>query len=69
MATRFSHLTRPSFVRDEYLDYLDELFENYAVDVERARPILCSTFHLAEPEAEATLKFWTSSFGRRLTRR
>ena len=66
-ATTSPHPTRRSFIRHEHLDYLDELFESYAVDLTHARPMLREVFDLDEPQAEATTEFWTRSFGRRLT--
>jgi len=68
MATTIGGSTKPAFVRDEHLDYLDELFESYAVEVRRAPPLLCSAFQLGEREAEVIVEFWRSTFGRRLTR-
>ena len=68
MATTIEDPTTPGFVSDEHLDYLDELFESYAVEVRRASPMLCSAFQLGEREAEAIVEFWRSTFGRRLTR-
>ena len=60
--------TRPEFVRDEHLDYLDELFESYAVDSGRVSLMLCSVFRVGELEAVAIVEFWLNTFGRRLTR-
>ncbi len=68
MAATIGDPTRPEFVRDEHLDYLDELSESYAVEVRRAPPLLCSAFQLGEREAEVIVEFWRSKFGRRLTR-
>ena len=68
MATTIGDPTRLAFVRDEHLDYLDELFESYAVEPRRASPMLCLVFRLGEREAEAVVEFWRSTFGRRLTR-
>ncbi len=68
MATTIGDPTRPAFVSDEHLDYLDELFESYAVEVYRAPPMLCSAFQLGEREAEVIVEFWKSTFGRSLTR-
>ena len=66
MATTLGGPARPAFVTDEHLEYLDELFECYAVDVCRASPMLSSAFQLREPEADAIVEFWTNAFGRRL---
>jgi len=66
MATAM-HLGRPSFVRDEHLEYLDELFESYSLDMKRAVPLLETAYRLDKPVAEATVAFWEDSFGRRLS--
>ena len=68
MATTIGDPARPGFVSDEHLDYLDELFESYAVNPGCASPMLCSAFQLGEREAEVIVEFWRSAFGRRLTR-
>ncbi len=67
MATTFGDPTRPEFVRDEYLDYLDELFASYAVDPGRVSLMLCSAFRVGELEAEVIVEFWLNTFGRRFT--
>ncbi len=67
MATTIGDPNKPAFVRDEHLDYLDELFESYAVDPGRASPMLCSAFQLGELEALAIVEFWLNTFGRRFT--
>ena len=56
----------PIHIKDEYLNYIDDLFENYAIEVERACPLLCSEFGIDVTEAEAAVKFWTRKYGRRL---
>jgi len=82
MAITIGGPTRPAFVRNEHLDYLDELFESYAVDPRRVSPpstvskrrhrilsaMLGLVFRLGEREAGAIVEFWRSTFGRRLTR-
>ena len=68
MAATIGDPTRPEFVRDEHLDYLDELFESYAVDPGRVSLMLCSVFRVGELEAVAIVEFWLNTFGRRLTR-
>ncbi len=67
MATTIGDPTRPEFVRDEHLDYLDELFESYAVNPGCASPMLCSVFRVGELEAVAIVEFWLNTFGRRFT--
>ncbi len=57
---------RPSFISEAYLDYLDELFESYSLDMRRATPLLRTAFRLSEPEAQATVVFWEKSFGKRM---
>ena len=68
MATTIGGSTKPAFVRDEHLDYLDELFESNAVDPGRVSLMLCSVFRVGELEAVAIVEFWLNTFGRRLTR-
>ena len=67
MATTLGDPTRPAFVSDGHLDYLDDLFDSYSIDVRRAPPMLCTVSRLGEREAEAVVEFWSSTFGRRLT--
>ena len=67
MATTIGDPTRPAFVTEGHLDYLDDLFDSYAIDVRRAPPMLCTAFRLGAQEAQAVVEFWRSTFGRRLT--
>jgi len=67
MAITIGDPTRPAFVTDGHLDYLDGLFASYAIDAGRASPMLCTVFRLGEQEAEAVVEFWSNTPGRRLT--
>lgn len=67
LSTTIGDSTRPAFVSDGHLDYLDHLFDSYGIDARRAPRMLCTAFRLGEQEAEAVAKFWSSTFGRRLT--
>ena len=67
MATTIGDPTRPAFVTDGHLDYLDGLFDSYAIDARGAPPLLCTAFRLGQQEAEAVVEFWHSTLGRRLT--
>ena len=58
---------RPTFISEAHLDYLDELFESYSLEMSRATPLLRTAFRLSEPEAKAAVTFWEKSFGKRVT--
>ena len=66
MPTMIGDPARPSFVSDGHLDYLDGLFDSYAIDPRGASPMLCTAFRLGQQEAEAVVEFWRSTSGRRL---
>ena len=69
MATTIGDPTRPSFVSEGHLDYLDALYNSYTINEKSASPMLCTAFRLGAKEAEAVVEFWSSTFERRLTRR
>ena len=57
MQTMIGDPARPSFVSDGHLDYLDGLFDSYAIDPRGASPMLCTAFRLGQQEAEAVVEF------------
>lgn len=67
MAATSTFAFRPAFMKEEHLEYLDELFESYAVDIRRAGPMLSDAFGIDETDAGRVVAFWTSAFGRRLS--
>ena len=57
---------RPECVKDEHLEYLDELRESGATNMFGARPHLMEAFwELTEEEAGMILTYWMRTFGER----
>ena len=57
---------RPECVKDEHLEYLDELRESGATNMFGARPYLMNEFwDLTKQEAAAILTYWMGTFGER----
>ena len=58
--------TKPEFVTDEMLTYLDELRESGDTNMYGARPYLADEFpELTDKQAGEVLKYWMHSFGER----
>jgi len=58
--------TKPLFVTDEHLEYLDELRESGETNMFGARPYLMDVFpDLTKPEASQVLQYWMDTFGDR----
>lgn len=58
--------TRPDFVLDEHLGYLDELRESGITNMFSARPHILAEFpYLSEKEAGKVLVYWMHAFGER----
>lgn len=58
--------TRPDFVEDDHLDYLDELRESGVTNMFGARPYLMKEFpDLSKDEAGVVLLYWMKTFGER----
>lgn len=58
--------TRPDFILDEHLDYLDALRESGGVNMFGARPYLMGEFpDLTRKEANAVMSYWMQTFGER----
>lgn len=55
--------TRPDFVTDEHLTYLDELRESGVTNMFGATPFLQNEFALSEKYAKEVLSYWMMSFG------
>lgn len=58
--------TRPDFVTDEHLDYLDDLRESGATNMFGATPYLLIAFpELTQIQARAVLVYWMNTFSER----
>jgi hypothetical protein len=61
-----SQIGRPEFVKDEHLEYLDELRESGVTNMFGARPYLIQAFpELTQQEASKILSYWMESFSER----
>lgn len=55
---------RPEFVKDEHLEYLDELRESGDTNMFGARPYLMAEYlELTPKEASDILAYWMKTFG------
>jgi hypothetical protein len=52
-------------MRQEYLEYLDELRESGVTNMYGARPYLIKEFDLNKAEATEVLSYWMKTFGER----
>ena len=57
--------TRPEFVTDEMLMFLDELRESAIINMFGAAPHLASAYGMSIQEAREALSYWMRSFGER----
>ena len=60
-------MDRPKYLRDEHLDYLDELRESGAVNMYGARGHLWREFcgEITDTQAKHILHYWMHTFGER----
>lgn len=57
-------ITRPQFVTDEHLEFLDELRGSGATNMFGARPYIKDEFpDLSDKESAEVLSYWMKSFG------
>lgn len=57
--------TRPAFITDEHLEFLDDLRESGATNMFGARPYLKRFFRkLKDDEAATILSYWMKTFGK-----
>ena len=57
--------TRPDFVTNEHLEYLDDLRESGVTNMFGAAPYVEATFGLSRSESRAVLTYWMRTFGER----
>lgn len=58
-------ITRPAFITDEHLEYLDDLRGTGATNMFGARPYLKRAFRdLKDEEAATVLSYWMKTFGK-----
>ena len=57
-------MTRPDYVTDEHLDYLDELRESGVTNMYGARPYLIREFSEDRKVSALILTYWMESFGK-----
>lgn len=58
--------TRPDFILDEHLEYLDALRESGQTNMFGARPYLASEYpDLTRAQASEVLTYWMRTFGER----
>jgi hypothetical protein len=56
---------RPAFIKDEYLEYLDELRESGITNMFGAVPYLEDEFGFSKQDAKMVLSYWMDSFEER----
>ena len=57
-------MSRPDYVTDEHLTFLDELRESGIINMFGARPYLKEVFELGEKESRNILQYWMKTFGK-----
>ena len=57
--------TKPDFVTDEMLEYLDDLRESSVTNMFGAAPYVEATFGLSRSESRAVLTYWMRTYGER----
>ena len=57
-------MSRPDFVDDDHLKFLDELRESGIVNMFGATPFIIDAFNVDRKLAEKILKYWMDSFGK-----
>ena len=61
-----AEIQRPDYVKDEHLEFLDELRDSGDTNMFGARPYLMNEFwDLTKQEAAAILTYWMGTFGER----
>jgi uncharacterized protein YciI len=58
-------MTKPDFVTDEHLEYLDELRKSGSVNMFGARPYVEEEFDISPNEATEILTYWMQTFSER----
>ncbi len=58
-------IEKPSFLKEEYLEYLDNLRESGATNMYGARPYLQKAFKLSKEAAREILSYWMKTFSER----
>jgi len=58
-------MSRPDYITDEQLDYLDELRESKETDMFRATLYIQIEFGVDQNEATKILKYWMETFGKK----
>lgn len=56
-------MSRPNFVKDEHLEYLDDLRESGEINMLEARPYLAGHFKLSPEKSHEILLYWMGTFG------
>ena len=56
-------MSRPDFVTDEHLEYLDDLRESGVTNMFGASPYIQNQFGISQKEARDILMYWMESFG------
>lgn len=56
---------KPADLKDEHLEYLDDLRESGVTNMFGASPYLKEAFHLKEPVAVEILSYWMKTFSTR----
>lgn len=57
-------MTRPNYVNQKHLDYLDELRESGVTNMYGAIPYLIDAFDLGKKTAGDILTYWMKTFGK-----
>lgn len=58
-----NRIERPEVVKDEHLEFLDDLRESAMVNMYSATPYLVENFDLSKESAKAVLCYWMETFG------
>jgi len=56
---------RPTYVKDEYLEFLDDLRDSGITNMMAAAPFLASHYNIKKPVARNVLSYWMESYGER----
>lgn len=56
-------MSRPDYVTDEHLDYLDDLRESGDTNMYGAGPYVVERFGITKKEARDIVKYWMETFG------
>jgi len=58
-------MERPSIVKDEHLEYLDDLRSMGDVNMMGASPYLSGCFKISKEDAKIIVKYWMETFSER----